>query len=396
MPGPEIFGEEERKEVLDVLNTGVLMRYNHDDERKNIWKAKTFEQEFAAYHDVKYCHMCASGTSADAIALAACGVGVGDEVIVTPFSFIAPVETVLEAGAVPVFAEIDETLCLAPEGIKAAITPRTKAVLLVQVFGGIGKMDEIIQVCEDNNLLLIEDAAPALGSSQHGKRAGTFGKMGCFSFDFYKIITAGEGGAVITNDEACYNKSHMYGDHGHDHKAKHRGADQHPILGFNYRISELNAAVGLAQFRKLAFIIERLRANKKILKEGLRTIPQLHFRHVIDEEGDSATCLAFFLPDKATTQRVKKAFDAQGIPCTYWLENNFHYVGNWDHLKNMQSPARLPITCLEKIPNFHQVHLPQTESIMEKMLMIEIKVKWTREEVTQMRDKMGGILQEIM
>ncbi|MCG8340390.1 MAG: DegT/DnrJ/EryC1/StrS family aminotransferase, partial [Cytophagales bacterium] len=98
MPGPEIFGKEEIEEVWDVLSTGVLMRYNHDDEREGIWKAKTFEQEFAAYHDVKYCHMCASGTSADAIALAACGVGVGDEVIVAPFSFIAPVETVLGAG----------------------------------------------------------------------------------------------------------------------------------------------------------------------------------------------------------------------------------------------------------------------------------------------------------
>ncbi|MCG8340293.1 MAG: hypothetical protein MI674_03375, partial [Cytophagales bacterium] len=131
-------------------------------------------------------------------------------------------------------------------------------------------------------------------------------------------------------------------------------------------------------------------------KEGLRTIRQLTFRHVIDEEGDCATSLAFFLPDKGTTQRVKKAFDAQGIPCTYWLENNFHYIGNWDHLKNMQSPARLPITRLAQIPNFHQVHLPQTESIIERMLMLEIKVKWRPEEVTQMRDKMVCILQEIV
>ena len=148
MAGTELFGNEERKEVMDVLETGILFRYNHDAQRNGIWKAKTFEQEFSAYLGAKHAHFCASGTAADSLSLACCGIGYGDEVIVPPYTFIAPIEAVLVAGAIPVFAEIDETLCLSPEGIEKAITPRTKAVLLIQVFGSMGRMDEILAVCQ--------------------------------------------------------------------------------------------------------------------------------------------------------------------------------------------------------------------------------------------------------
>jgi 8-amino-3,8-dideoxy-alpha-D-manno-octulosonate transaminase len=148
MPGFEIFGDEERKEVQDVLDTGVLFRYGFDQARKGHWKAKTFESNLAKRIGVKHCHLCSSGTSALCIALAACGVGAGDEVIVPPFTFIATVEAVLIAGAVPVFAEIDETLCLDPEAIGAALTPRTKAVLTVHMCGGMAQIEEIQNICQ--------------------------------------------------------------------------------------------------------------------------------------------------------------------------------------------------------------------------------------------------------
>jgi 8-amino-3,8-dideoxy-alpha-D-manno-octulosonate transaminase len=135
MAGTELFGDEERKEVSDVLETGILFRYGHDSQRNGIWKARTFEQEFSSYLGIKHTLFCASGTAADSLSIACCGIGYGDEVIVPPYTFIAPIEAVLLAGAVPVFAEIDETLCLSPEGIENVITPRTKAVLLTQVFG---------------------------------------------------------------------------------------------------------------------------------------------------------------------------------------------------------------------------------------------------------------------
>jgi len=396
MPGTELFGDEERKEVMDVLETGILFRNNFDGPRKGIWKARTFEEEFSKYHGVEYCHMCSNGTAADIISLASVGIGAGDEVIVPPFSFIAPIEAVFTVGAIPVFAEIDETLCLSPEGIEAAITPRTKAVLLVQLFGSMAKMDEIVRVCEKHNLTLIEDAAPALGGTYRGKHLGTFGKVGCFSFDFFKVITAGEGGAVITNDRDVYETAHMFGDHGHDHIGDNRGAEQHPILGFNFRISELHAAVGLAQFRKLDFILARQREYQAQLKAILSAFPQITFRDVPDPAGDSATTLGFLLPDAQTAVRVHEAMGKAGVGTAYWHNNNFHYIRNWEHLKDLKSAYRLPIKLLDNVPDYADIHLPRTNDIMSRMQMIEMRLSWTQEELDGIKEKTQGVLQEVL
>jgi len=396
MPGAEWFGDEERKEVTDVLETGVLFRYNLEGARNGIWKARTFEEEFAAYHGVKHCHMCCSGTAADMISLAAAGIGAGDEVIVPPFSFIAPVETVLTVGAVPVFAEIDETLCLSPEGIRAAVTPRTRAVLLVHLFGSMARLDEILAVCREHDLILIEDAAPALGATYRGRKVGTFGKVGCFSFDYFKVITAGEGGAVITDDPAVYEAAHMFADHGHDHRGEVRGMERHPVLGFNFRISELHAAVGLAQFRTLDAILERQRAAQRMLKEALSRFPQVTFRDVPDEAGDSATTLGFFLPDAETAARVHEGLGRAGVGTAYWVRNNFHYLGNWEHLKGLKSVNRLPVELLEKVPDYGRLRLPRTEELMGRMQMIEIRLGWTREQVERMQRTIGEVLRGIL
>ena len=396
MPGTELFGDEERKEVMDVLETGILFRYNFDGPRKGIWKARTFEEEFAKVHEVDYCHMCSNGTAADIISLASVGIGAGDEVIVPPFSFIAPIEAVFTVGAIPVFAEIDETLCLSPEGIEAAVTPRTKAVLLVHLFGSMAKMDEIVRVCEKHNLILVEDAAPALGGTYRGKHLGTFGKVGCFSFDFFKVITAGEGGAVITNDPDVYETAHMFGDHGHDHMGDNRGAEQHPILGFNFRISELHAAVGLAQFRKLDFILARQREYQAQLKAILSAFPQITFRDVPDPAGDSATTLGFLLPDAQTAVRVHEAMGKAGVGTAYWHNNNFHYIRNWEHLKDLKSAYRLPIKLLDNVPDYADIHLPRTDDIMSRMQMIEIRLSWTQEELDTIKEKTQGVLQEVL
>jgi len=171
MPGFEIFGEEERKEVADVLDTGVLFRYGFDQMRKGHWKARTFEKELAQRLQVKHCHLSSSGTAALSIALAACGIGAGHEVIVPPFTFIATIEAVLMAGAVPVFADIDDTLCLNPDTADAFITSRTKAILPVHMCGAMARIDAIKRLCAEKNLILIEDACQALGATFHQKRS---------------------------------------------------------------------------------------------------------------------------------------------------------------------------------------------------------------------------------
>ncbi len=396
MPGMEIFGEEERKEVMEVLETGILFRYNFDEARKGHWKARTFEREFAAYHGVPYCHMCANGTAADVICLAAAGIGAGDEVVVPPFSFIAPIEAVLTVGAVPVFAEIDETLCLSAAGIEEVLTPRTKAVLLVHLFGSMADLDPIVRLCRDRGLVLIEDAAPALGATYKGRRVGTFGKLGCFSFDFFKVITAGEGGAVITSDPEIYDRAQMYADHGHDHVGENRGAEGHPLLGFNFRISELHAAVGLAQFRKLDGILARQREVQGRLKEVLSSFPEITLRRVPDEQGDSATTLGFLLPDVETAVRVHEALGAAGVGTAYWYENNFHYLRNWEHLKGLKSAYPLPLTLLDPVPDYGNLELPRTEGIMRRMQMIEIRLGWSDQDVKEIAEKTHEVLTEVL
>jgi 8-amino-3,8-dideoxy-alpha-D-manno-octulosonate transaminase len=396
MPGFEIFGDEERKEVQDVLDTGVLFRYGFDQARQGHWKARTFEIELAKRIGVNYCHLCSSGTSALSIALAVCGVGAGDEVIVPPFTFIASIEAVLFAGAVPVFADIDDTLCLDPASVQSVISPRTKAVIPVHMCGSMARIDAIDTICRQNDLILIEDACQSLGASFQGKAAGTFGHMGCFSFDPVKTITCGEGGAVVTNAKKLYTAANAFADHGHDHIGSDRGLEGHPVLGTNYRISELNAAVGLAQLRKLDTILDKQRKHKKTIKDALAAnVPEIAFRKIPDETGDSATFLSFLLSDESITRNTNAALAQAGIDgCFYWFDNNWHYLRQWDHFKKLASLARLPLQLLESYPDYEALKLPQSDSVMSRTISMLIKLSWTDEELNQRAEKMIDVLKK--
>lgn len=388
MPGFEWFGEEERKEVNEVLETGVLFRYGFDQARKGLWKAKSFESELAERLNVGYAHLCSSGTAALNIALACCGIGAGDEVVVPPFTFVATIESLLSAGAIPVFGEIDETLCLDPDRLEDVVTARTRAILPVHMCGSMARIDEIAQFCARKGLVLIEDACQALGAVYQGKALGAFGQMGCFSFDPVKTITCGEGGAVITDDAGLYEKAHSYADHGHEHVGSDRGLEGHPILGTNHRISELNAAVGLAQLRKLDRILEVQRANKTAIKEALTTIPGLTFRKVPDENGDSATFLSFLLSSEDRTRQAALDLGRAGVDgCFYWYDNNWHYLRRWEHLKKMASAFRLPQTLTGHCPDYDRVHLPQSDNIIKRLISMQIKLSWTEADLARRIEK---------
>jgi 8-amino-3,8-dideoxy-alpha-D-manno-octulosonate transaminase len=395
MPGFEWFGEEERKEVQDVLETGVLFRYGFDGARNGHWKARTFEEELTKCIGTGYAHLCSSGTAALSIALAACGVGAGDEVILPPFTFVASVEALLTAGIIPVFAEIDETLCLDPVSVRAAITPRTRAVMLVHMCGAMARIAELKAVCDEHQLMLIEDACQSLGAAYQGKYAGTFGQAGCFSFDPVKTVTCGEGGAVVTADKEIYFKAQAYADHGHDHIGADRGLEGHPFLGMNYRISELNAAVGVAQLRKLDAILTTQRAYKQILKQALSRYPQVSFRVIPDETGDSATFLSFFLENAEQAGRIAKALAAAGMDgCFYWYDNNWHYLRKWDHFQKVHALAKLPFHLQQTCQDYSHVHLLQSDGIMSRTLSLQIKLSWTAEAIQQRVDIIDKVMQK--
>jgi 8-amino-3,8-dideoxy-alpha-D-manno-octulosonate transaminase len=396
MPGFEIFGDDERQQVGEVLETGVLFRYGFDGVRQGHWKAKTFEAELAGRLGVPYAHLCASGTAALSTAMAACGIGAGDEVIVPPFTFVATIEAVLMAGAVPVFADIDETLCLAPEAVEAALTPATKAVVPVHMCGAMARIDEIKTLCDKQGLILLEDACQSVGASYRGKALGSFGKAGCFSFDPVKTITCGEGGAVITSDKEVYIAADAYADHGHDHIGTDRGAEDHLIIGTNYRISELNAAVGLAQLRKLDWILETQRHNKAIIKGAMAAIPGIAFRELPDPEGDSATFLTFFMPDLDKARRAVKALAAAGVDgCSHWYDNNWHYIRKWDHFKTLTASARLAVQALPDGPDFSAIDLPRADAIMQRAISMQIKLGWAPQQLEQRAKATVEVLQGI-
>lgn len=396
MPGSELFGAEERKEIMDVMETGVLFRYNHDQQRKGIWKARQFEKELAEFVGSKYAHVVSSGSTAVATMMAACGVGAGDEVIVPAFTYIATIEGALFNGALPVFAEIDDTLCLSPEGIRAAITPKTRAVVLVHMCGAMARLDEIVALCKEHNLVLLEDTAQALGATYKGKALGMYGAMGTYSFDFFKIITAGEGGGIVTDDEQLYRNADMYSDHGHDHIGDNRGMENHPVLGFNYRISELHAAIGVAQLRKINYLLETNKKNKKVLKDPLSKYPQINFRFLPDPEGDSATFLSFFMPNEEMARATSKELAKVGIGNNYWFDNNYHYIRNWEHLREMKTLARIPIELLGSRQDYKTLHLPQTDLLMSRLISIGIRVTWTEEDLQNIVNKIDTILKEIL
>ena len=235
MPGFELFGAEERQHINDVMETGILMRYGFDGPRKGIFKANELEHKITEVFGCGYAQLTSSGTAALTTAMCALNVGVGDEVIMPSFTFVASFEAVLSVGAIPVLVDIDETLTLKPEAVINSITPKTKCIMPVHMCGSMADMDALKAICDEHDLILLEDACQSIGGTYKGKALGTIGHAGTFSFDFVKTITCGEGGVVMTNSKDIYEKCDGYTDHGHDHNGIDRGADLHPFVGYNFR-----------------------------------------------------------------------------------------------------------------------------------------------------------------
>ncbi|MDE3251422.1 MAG: DegT/DnrJ/EryC1/StrS family aminotransferase [Bacteroidota bacterium] len=398
MPGFELFGEEERKEVNDVLETGILMRYGFDGPRKGIWKAKELEQAITEVFGCSYAQLTSSGTSALTTAMAALGIGAGDEVIMPSFTFVASFEAVLSVGAVPVLVDIDETLTLDPDAVRAAITPKTKCVMPVHMCGSMADLDALQQICREFSLILLEDACQSIGASYKGRMLGTIGDAGTFSFDFVKTITCAEGGVVMTNSKDIYSKSDGYTDHGHDHAGVDRGADLHPFIGFNYRISELHAAVGLAQIRKLSTFLEIQKKNNLLLRSYLEQIPEVSFRKVPEGGVDSYSFLSWFLPDETLTRAFVEEMKTQGILAGnfYWFVNNWHYISKWDHLKQAKTLNALSEVQKQAILQLGQTSFPASDAIMSRCISTAISLVWTEEQIRDKGEKMAKAIQKVL
>lgn len=376
MPGPgmDVVGDEEIREIIDLIKAGWLFRYGDENDPKFKAKVWNFEQDFATYVSAKYALANSSGTASLLIALSAVGVGPGDEVIVPGYTFIASISSIIYARAIPVLAEIDETLNLDPKDVEAKITPRTKAIMAVHMLGNPARLDELAPIAKKHNLVLIEDCAQATGASYRGKKVGTIGHAGAFSFNVFKTITTGDGGMMITDDEEIYRKAFAFHDQGHLVHRKGVEIGKRTIIGLDFRMTEITAAFGLAQLRKLDYILKTLRINKKRLKDALRDIPGLKFRTITDEEGECATLLTIFLPDSSAAQKL-----ATELGTTVVKNSGWHVYSNMEQILGKMTITKegCPFTCpYYKGPEvkYYKSMLPQTDDLLSRAINISIGV----------------------
>lgn len=253
-----IIGEEEIENVVEVLKSGMIAQGP---------KVEEFEQKFAEWVGAEYGIAVNSGTAALHVALLSCGVGEGDEVITTPFTFIASGNSILYTGAKPVFADIDlRTYTMDPNSIEALITENTKAILPVQLYGQSADMDKINEIAEKHGLIVVEDAAQAHGATFNGRNVGSMGDMSCFSFYPTKNMTTSEGGIITTNDEDLAENAKMFRAHGASVRY------HHDEVGYNFRMTDISAAIGLAQLNKIDEFNDKRIENAAYLNEGLKDV----------------------------------------------------------------------------------------------------------------------------
>ena len=271
MPGFELIDNKEKKAVSDIFSEGgILFAHGWDNIRKK-YHVRDFEKNLGKYFGNKYTQVVSSGTAALKISLKALGVKQGDEVITQAFNFIATIEAILDVGAKPILVNVDKNLHMDFQEVKKKISKKTKAIIPVHMLGQPCDMKKLKKIIENKKIKILEDNCEAIGSKIFNKYAGTIGDIGVFSFDFGKIITTGEGGAILTNNFSYFRYCREYHDHGHENNIKFpRGRDTKSIPGFNYRLTELQAAIGNVQLNKLNIILRNNKKKYQILESKIK------------------------------------------------------------------------------------------------------------------------------
>jgi 8-amino-3,8-dideoxy-alpha-D-manno-octulosonate transaminase len=336
-PGAYWYGKEEEEAVMEVMKSGYLFRYGSENDPKFLHKVSSLEKEFARYCDVKFALATSSGTSSLLASALALGLKPGDEIIVPAYTFVASYTSVIFPGFVPVLSEIDESLTLDPGDIEHRITPKTKAIMPVHMLGNPCDMDRIMAIARKHNLFVLEDSCQAAGASYKGKKVGTIGDIGAFSLNIFKTINSGDGGLIVTNDEKLYETA--FGVHDQGHKPNRFGVEvgNRNVLGLNFRISELTAAVALAQLGKLDMIIKTLHEKRSKFKRLISVAKGFKFRTLNDPDGDCATLCTVIFDTKEQAAKVSKVLGSKTVDQSGWhVYANMEHVLN--HLKNVGQP----------------------------------------------------------
>jgi len=385
MPGYEVVGTEELREIQDIFsNGGVLFRHGFDQQREGRYKVSEFEKKFAQRIGSDHSLAVSSGTAALRVALAALGIGRGDEVITPCFTFVATIEAVVEAGATPVCAEIDETLNLDPSQVLPLISEKTKAIIAVHMLGTPSRLRELKKICDEKGLWLIEDTAWGCGGSLDQKSLGTWGDVGTFSFDFAKTITTGEGGMLCFRDKAVWAKAYAWHDHGHENNPKvPRWEDTRTSSGFNYRMTELQGAVGLAQLGKLDYILEVQRERSAEIWDVLSEVPGVTLRTEPEGSNGTSDALVFMVENREKAVRCRVELLNIGISTKILPEAvSWHFSGKWDHIPEIRHGCS----------RSKEKAYPRSEAILSRAVSIPITIRRPQASLLQIKDAVSVAL----
>jgi dTDP-4-amino-4,6-dideoxygalactose transaminase len=377
-------GDEELKELEIVIKSKKLFRVG-DKSKGHPMAVETFESELAEKIGTKYA-LCLSGggTSALICALVGLGIGPGDEVIVPGYTFMASAVAVLAVGAIPVLAEIDESLMLDPDDFEKKITPETKAVIPVHMVGFAADMEKINKIAEKNKIKVVEDACQADGVSYKNKRLGSWGDAGAFSFNYAKIITSGDGGALVTNNREVYERALVYHDGGAFIRPYKRDLQIDVFVGVQLRASEIIGAVLRAQLRRLDGILEDIGKVRKQILSALEGKPGISFAKYNDPERNQGTVVPFVFESE---EKARKFAKSEGVHGWLPIDTGRHIYSNWEPIIEKRvggHPLRNPFNhpANKALRTEYTLDMcPKTLAICSKTVFVSLYPDWTEKEV---------------
>ena len=386
MPGWEFVNNLEKNAINNVFKInkrGIQKPLFYNGKR-----VKKFEKEFASYVGVKYAICVTSGTSAIKIALLACGVKPGDEVITQSFTFIAVVEAILDVGARPIITEVDSTLNMCPIDLEKKISKKTKVIIPVHMLGVAADIDKIKNIAKKNKLRVIDDNCEALGSRWSNKTLGAQFDMCAWSFDNGKTITTGEGGMITTNNKKYFKFCSQYRDHGHENNPKFaRGKDTHSIYGFNYRVTELVGALGIVQLKKINKVVKNNNIRFNIYKKVLDKYPQIKLRKIHKKNIPLNDCIIFSFQNENIASRLLIELKKNKIPTKNVPDAiEWHFAKYWDHIFKSFGISK------KKLLNM----FPKSSEYLEKSLSIFIYASEKLSLVKNKANKVDKILNKIL
>lgn len=394
-------GEDERALVNEVIDRGLLNRYYAMDPEEPPLMAQTLEREFRAKMGRRYALAVTSGTAALSVALDALQIGPGDEVIVPVYSWISCATAVLRCGATPVFADMDHSLSMDASEIPRLVTSRTKAVIVVHFQGVAAEMDAVMEAAGKHGLRVIEDCASSCGASYRGKRVGSMGDIGTYSFQTNKIMTSGEGGMVLTDDPVLFERAIRAHDLGLLRPVHAAQLDAPCLPGFpgaQNRVTELNAAVALAQLRKLDRYIARCRAMTARIWERVGRPEQLTFRHIPDPEGDLGI-ESYFWPEKLeTTIALREAIKRRGVDCEKRTGTYSHCTRDYIRLRAATRPGTNPLSSFPNWPalGYRAEDFPKINTLADRMLALPMSIRFSDDDVEYIAESLAESFEEVL